>query len=106
MFKDIKIRWGETLTFLVEIDDEQAQTATLIVASNPQVTKTADFIDGVADISLEPTETEITPGKYEYQINIQYSNGVLSKLPDNTSCSDCSSPVIIIEEALDMPGIS
>lgn len=101
--KTITTRYGASVPLTVTIDDDEATTATIFIGmegETPLIEKTAAFIDKVADVSLEPEDTEIPLDDYKYQINIEYSDGRLDKLPD----SDCDDglPTFIVLEALDV----
>jgi hypothetical protein len=104
--KNMRIYWGETLPVLVDVDNFEALTATLIINTSPQITKTANFVEGEADVSIPADETQVTPGQYQYQVNVTYSNGDIKKFPDISICDGCSLPYVTILESLDMPGVS
>jgi hypothetical protein len=93
--QDQSVRQGETLPLLIE-DDQTTPTlasATIIVKAtttsvSPTITKTVNFKDGVADITLSATDTLIPTGDYVYQIILVDSNGSVDILPDMDDCED------------------
>lgn len=109
--KNLRIYWGETLPVIVELDNPLALTATLTIGTDPQIIKTSSFVqtgekEYSADVSIAAEDTEVTPGKYSYQLKVVYSNGDIKKFPDISACSDCSLPTVTILEALDTPEAS
>lgn len=102
----IKIRYGQSLSLEVTIDDDNAVSGTFYVGKAgylPVVTKpfTVNQPEGVAEILLTPTDTRIPLGEYFYQINIVDSNGNVTKFPEPETCDDNCMPRFIVFEALD-----
>lgn len=106
--KDLTVRWGATLNITIENDEDTADTATLTVSQDDTVviTKTASFVDGSADVSLDADETEITPGEYEYMIKVEYTDGTVEKYPTYDNCTDCELPKIQVCDTNDNPEVS
>lgn len=104
---DIVFRWGESVPIQIEITDDTADSATLIIkAEDGSITELGpvDFVDGVADLSLSTTESEqFEVGDYKYQINVQYDATTLEKYPDPRTCDTCEFPDFIVKTALDAP---
>lgn len=100
--ENITTSWGETLPLTVEAEDATSATLYIGETGDIQVTQTATFVDGSADLTVDATDMEITPDTYKYQIVIEYDNGDVRKYPD-TSCEDCELPTITVCETLDMP---
>lgn len=87
--KPIKLRYGSSVRQNVNSKDETASVATFYVGvagESPVIVKSAPFIDGVADISLEPIDTEIPLGDYKYQVDVEYTDGAVVKLPEPVGC--------------------
>lgn len=109
----IRIRQGETEEFIVEIDDDLAESVSIIVKDlvsdvSPLIYESANFVDGVASLILEGSVTSIAVGDYIYQLTVVYSDGSVDKFPDPSvgDCGDeCDFPEFIICAALD-PGVS
>lgn len=108
-----KIKWGSTFSFVIEMEegDNDAIAAQLIISSGasvaPLIVKTGTFEDNVVDLSVPAEEMQIAPGKYKYEFSITYSNGKVSKFPeddDDYDCEDgnCELPTLEVCEALDM----
>ena len=100
--KTINTRYGSSVELTTTSTDATADTATLYVGvpgGAPVITKTANFVDGTADVSLLPAETEVPLGSYKYQIDVAYTDGRLKKFPEPTSC-DNDLPDFIICESL------
>lgn len=106
---EIAVRYGGSVPLSVEEDDGLETTATLYVGkagSTPRITKIASFVNGVADISLDPEDTEIPLDTYKYQVNVAYSDGRLLKFPDPSTCDDGELPDFTVKEALDETEVS
>lgn len=102
--EEINVRYGESLDLTVSSDDALATEATLYVgrAGEPvAIIKSAFFELGTAFISLTTAETEIPPGEYSYQINVEHEDGKLEKYPLPHDCIDGGLPKFIVHEALD-----
>lgn len=102
--KTISVRYGASLPLTVSIDDDTAESAALFVGKEgelPTITKTANFIEGVADLSLDPLETEIPLDTYKYQINVVYEDGSIKKFPEPKTCDFSEFPDFKVAEALD-----
>ena len=102
--KELSTRYGGSVDIPVLIDDVTALTASIYVGlpgQTPVITKTASFIDGEADLSLLPTDTDVPLNTYKYQINVTYAGGAVKKFPDPSTC-DGEFPDFIIAEALDV----
>lgn len=85
----IKVRYGASLILTVETEDTTAVSATLYVGEEgqlPVITKTALFDNLIADVSLNPEDTEVPLGKYKYQIDVIYSDGRIDKFPNPKNC--------------------
>lgn len=106
MSKDLSVRYGASLNLRVTLDDAAATSATIYIGNEGEaylVEKTGAFVDGVADISLDTTDTELPLGTYKYQINVDYDDGKVIKFPAGDSCDgDTELPNIQILEALDL----
>lgn len=117
----LKVRQGETLSLSVEEDDTSAETVTIIVKESvddvsPLIYHTANFVNGstvglplvarVADLTLDDGETGIPTGEYIYQLTVTYTDGLILKYPDASTCEDeCDFPPFVVCDALD-PGVS
>lgn len=105
--EDEKVTWGETFPMTVEVDDPLVVSATLTVSREDKtvvVTQTSVFFEGVADVSLTPTQTQLEPADYFYQLRVDYSDGRVQKYPNKDECEgeECGFPILTICEALDM----
>lgn len=102
--KAINVRYGASLPLTVTIDDATAESASLFVGKEgelPTITKTAPFVELVADLSLDPLETEVPLDTYKYQVNIVYEDGTIKKFPEPKSCDFSEFPDFKVAEALD-----
>ena len=107
--KAINTRYGASVELTTNSDDTTAQTATLYVglpSELPMITKTSNFVSGVAEISLDPTDTKVPLGEYKYQIDVSYTDGRLKKFPEPTSCTDELPDFIIAESLGDTEAVS
>lgn len=109
---NLSVRAGASLPLKIQIDDNGAETAQLIVkktqdAATTDIYKEAPFVDGVADITLSPTDTNIDEGTYLYQINVLFDDGNIEKYPDTSDCEgeECGFANLTICESLDI-GVS
>lgn len=107
MNEDMSVRWGETLP-LTLTDDEGADTATITISQDNDLvlTKTASFVDGVADLTLTAEQMEINTGIYSYMYTVVYDDGAILKYPDVNECTECELPTIEVCEANDNPEVS
>lgn len=118
--ENLSVSWGETLPFVVQIDDTAAETATITISDtdgNIMLSKSGNFVvdddTNLTDISLNADETEMPLGEYNYQLRIDYTGGRVDKFPDADYCDGCdessddfSFPKIIILPSLDGgPGV-
>lgn len=106
--KDISVRYGASLALSITIDDATALTATLYVGHEgtaPVLMKSGSFVDGIADLSLDPLDTVLPLGEYNYQINVEYSNGNLDKYPSAENCED-GLPKFTVLDVLDVIPVS
>ena len=100
--KAINTRYGASVELTTNSDDATAQTATLYVGlpgELPEITKTASFVSGAANLSLSPNETEIPLGSYKYQIDVLFTDGRLKKFPEPLNCNS-DLPDFIVSESL------
>lgn len=97
------IRQGETLSLSIEATDASSATVTLRGQNTGTlIAKTGTFVDGTADVSLDPDDTLIVD-TYDYMITVTYDNGDIKKFPDADCDGDnCDFPTITICEALDI----
>lgn len=98
--------WQNAQTQLeVTQGDPDSVSATIIMvlvdsSVSLTVTKTAVFVDGLADLSLDATDTAVV-GVYEYQILENFSGDDPLVYPDPDNCDDgCELPTITICESL------
>lgn len=88
----------------VPIDDEMPESATIYVGKEGEtyvMSATADFDEtGLAAISFTSEDTRVPIDNYKYQINLEYTDGNVVKLPDKGYCQ-CELPDFYVTEALD-----
>lgn len=108
MNDDMSVRWGATLPLILTNDEEGADTATITVSLDDSVvlTKTVNFDELEADLTLTAEEMEITPAEYNYMITIVNDDGTVEKYPDLENCSDCELPILEVCDANDNPEVS
>jgi hypothetical protein len=102
--EELVVRYGASLDFSVEIDDDTATTVTFFVGKEgetPRIAYPATFSDGVAYISLSTDDTKIPLGRYKYQITVAHSNGREYKYPTDEYCDEFGLPDFYVLEALD-----
>jgi hypothetical protein len=103
---NLSVRWGATLPITLTIDEEGADTATLVIAEMDNgaivLEKTAAFDGLIADLTLTAEDTQLPTDEYEYMITVVYADGTVEKYPDVAGCTECEFPTIEICEALDM----
>lgn len=102
---DLSIRQGETLEISFTVDDLTAETIQLLVANadgDIVINETENFstVDGKRVATISTNDTNLTPGNYEYMLVVEYTGGIISKLPDVSECEECSLPILKVCEAL------
>lgn len=104
----LTVRWGATLPLTLTNDEEGADTATLTVSLDDSVvlTKTENFVGLQADLTLDASDTEITPAEYNYMITVVYDDGTVEKYPDTDNCIDCELPILEVCDTNDNPEVS
>lgn len=103
-FDKINVRYGGSVSFAVSTDDVTATTATFYVGKmgeTPVITKPIALDGGIGAITLEPADTRVPEGEYNYQVNILHSDGFLEKYPEPEDCEDGELPVFEVHPALD-----
>lgn len=102
---NITVLWGESEDIMIMVTDTTAVTIEMIIKmadADAISLKTANFVDGVAQIELSPTDTKLDIGEYDYQMNITYSDGKIDKLSNFDCNGECVMPKFTVCEALDM----
>lgn len=103
------VRQGGLFPLQITQSDSTSISATIILknqATDVVITKSADYVDGVADLTLDSTETGVV-GTYDIQVNENYTSGDPIKFPEPDDClDDCSFPTLEICEALDEVQVS
>lgn len=109
----ISIRYGESVTLPINVDDDTAVEATLYVGlpgQLPILTKTIVITDSEGVFELSTTDTAIPLGTYKYQINVEDGDGNISKYPEPDDCDSCNDedgfPDFVVFEALDVTEVS
>lgn len=109
----ISIRYGESVTLPINVDDSSAVEATLFIGlpgQLPIITKIITITNSAGVFELDTTDTSIPLGSYKYQINVLDTNGALTKYPEPTDCDNCSDgdgfPDFVVYEALDVIEVS
>lgn len=87
---EISVRRGEKAN--VQVKDSEGVTVKLQVfsavnAPSPTIEKEATFVDGVANIELLGSDTDITPGDYLYQVLVYDENDEFEVYP--SADDDC-----------------
>lgn len=105
--KDLEVRQGGRLPLQVKQGDETSVSVTIFLRNQDTaaiIQKTADFVDGVANLLLDGDDTRVV-GVYDYQVNENFATGDPLKYPDPNDCEDeeCTFPTITVCEALDEP---
>lgn len=98
----INVIYGESYESTIECDDETATTAVFYVGKNnqaPIIAKSVPLTDGEGMLELEPEDTEIPVGVYNYMIKVTYSDGKVKKFP-RPDCDDCK-PVFQVYDSVD-----
>jgi len=102
--KNIAVLEGGNLPLTVERQDPEALSATLILKhteSGAIIEVTGNYVDGVADVSLDGDNTSVV-GVYEYQVNENFESGSPDKYPNPNNCDgDFEFPTITIYNSLD-----
>lgn len=102
--KNMKVRKGARLAFIVSQGDETSISATFVFGNEdtPNQSVTEPFVDGVANFEIGSPYTDIV-AKYSYQINENYPTGSPDIYPDADGCEgDCSLPTFEVCEALEV----
>lgn len=100
--EDIRTSWGETLPMTIEAEDATSATLYIGLISDPIVTVTNTFTGGAADISAPAEDMEIPVGDYFYQVKVEFNNGDIRYFPDS-SCEECTLPIVTVCPTIDMP---
>lgn len=105
----INIRYGQSLTIPVSSDDEAATNAVMFVGKAgevPEITIPTTLTNGVGSFEFTVSDTMIPLGEYNYQINIEHSDGTLEKYPEPEDCEGDGLPTFTVHEALDEQEVS
>jgi hypothetical protein len=109
MSNNMSVLQGGLLPLTVNQGDSDSVSATLILKEQTTevvIEKTALYINGVADLTLDEDETDVV-GVYDYQINEEYVSGAPDKYPDPDNCQgEFAFPTLTIYQALDEPEVS
>jgi len=106
MANELYVRQGGQLGLLIQQGEPTSTSATLIL--RPQfpgsnITKTASYVAGFADLSLTSVETALI-GVYDYQVNENIPNESPAKYPDPVKGDNCIFPTLTVCESLDGVG--
>lgn len=89
------IAWqGDTIPLTATEPDDTAVSATLLVGVAGEAatfTKTANFVDGVADLTILDTENvqgTIPAGEYKYQVQVDYDDDSVLTFPNPSDCKE------------------
>lgn len=98
---NMSIRQGETLQFPVIADDVSAESVLFQVFKDGviYIEEFEDFavVEGKAQATIFTNDTNIPIDTYDYMLTINYSDGVVDKLPDPDDCDvDCEFPKVIV----------
>lgn len=89
---DITIDQGATETLLIE--DSESTKVTILVSVNaetpPVLEKSANFVDGKAEIILLGTDTDIPVGDYKYQIRLFDGDEYFNLAKYECTIGDCT----------------
>src|SRR5690606_28261020 len=104
---DIILRQGETLVLTIEIDDETADTARLLVSDeddNVVIDEVGSFqdVDGDWRVEIISNDTNHPVGDYSYMIEVEFSDGTKRFYPEAVEdCEDdeCDLPTLTICES-------
>jgi len=101
----IEIRYGTSIDFSIAVDSTDAQQATLYVGKmgdTPVISKSANFVDGVAFLNLDSNDTKVAPDTYSYQVSVIYAGvNQKKKFPEASDCVNNELPKFIINPSLD-----
>ena len=98
----IDVIYGESYDSIIQSDDETAVSAVFYVGKAgelPVIEKPVTFTDGEGQLELEPADTRVPLGVYNYMIKVEYEDGRVRKFP-RPDCDDCK-PVFEVHEAID-----
>ena len=109
----ISIRYGESVTLPISVEDSDATEAILYVGlpgQTPILTKSTAITSKNGVFELDSTDTMIPLGSYKYQINVVTALGAITKYPEPEDCDSCNGedgfPDFVIYEALDVNEVS
>lgn len=97
------------MTMAVSIGDDSAVQAIFYVGKpgqTPILNIPAALTDGAGSFVFDTEDTKIPLGTYNYQINIEYSDGIIEKYPAPEDCPEDELPEFIVYEALDLQEVS
>lgn len=101
---DIRIRYGEELQFTVQTDDLDATELNFYVGKPGQdavIVAPGTLTENGWVVTVEPTQTRIPLGQYNYQLNVVHTNNSVDKYPEPTDCEEDGLPKFYVHEALD-----
>lgn len=87
--EQINVRYGSSLDFRIEADEIGAASATFYVGragEEPVITAEAQFVDGVAEVTVPAEATRVPLGRYLYQLTVVYEDGQVEKYPRAEDC--------------------
>lgn len=103
--KNMKIRAGARLNFVIERADPEAVSATFIAEfEDTEITDTVAYdADGFAQFQFDSPDTDVV-GTYNYQVNENFETGSPDMYPDASNCEgdDCNFPTLEICESLEV----
>jgi hypothetical protein len=101
---DMTVRKGATLPITVTNDEDGAVSALLTISKDDVIykSKSASFVDDVADLTLSTSDTDLPLGVYDYMITVTYDDGTVEKYPDTDACESCTLPTLTVCEANDV----
>lgn len=100
----INIRYGESVTLPVTLDDTTATDATLYVGKAGEAALIAvniSLTDGAGIFELTPEDTSIPLGTYKYQVTVVNEADQIEKYPNPEDCGEDGLPEFKVYEALD-----
>lgn len=102
---NIETRYGASVDFSIAVDAMDAVQATLYVGKlgeTPVISKSTNFVDGVAFLNLDSNDTKVPVDEYFYQVSVIYSGtNQKKKFPEASTCEDGELPKFIVRPALD-----
>lgn len=104
--KTLSVIYGGTLdvNITVPTDETMPISASIYVAKEGEpyvMSSTGEFDEnGKATVSFSSDDTKVPLGEYKYQINLDYEDGGVVKLPDTNYCQG-ELPYFYVTEALD-----